>query len=105
MKHRTVIAICLLIMALAVIASCTGCAYGHVIAGQGADLATSAYGMDNGCSEGGISGNSLLTLAGIKVGVCGLVYWLDDDRLNAFAAGAGYGAAGWNLTQIERARR
>ena len=31
MKHRTVIAVCLLIMALAVIASCTGCAYGHVL--------------------------------------------------------------------------
>jgi len=105
MKHRTVITVCLIIIAAAIIYGCTGCAFRHAVLGQGADLATSAYGMDNGCSEAGISGNSLLTLVAIKVGVCGLVYWLDDDRLNAFAAGAGYGAAGWNLTQIERARR
>ena len=105
MKHRTVITVCLIIIAAAIIYGCTGCAFRHAVLGQGADLATSAYGMDNGCSETGISGNSLLTLAAIKAGLLAVTWLIGDEDVNAIVATAGYTAAAWNLTQIERAVR
>jgi hypothetical protein len=98
--HCRVILFCLVLCMICLILLITGCAYRHAVAGQGLDLATTAIGLNNGCSEAGISGDNLLVLAAIKVGVCGLVYWLDDARVNAFAATIGYGSAAWNVGVI-----
>jgi hypothetical protein len=105
MKHKTVIAICLTIAALALILLLTGCAYRHAVVGQCANVATTAWGRHEGLDEANpIVGDSLAGLVAIKAATLWLAYYLDDENVNAALAGAGWLAAGWDVSQIARSK-
>lgn len=107
-QSRRVWILCLLAAIALLVALLTGCgtARAHMYYGQGADLATTWYAIEDGAEESNPLADDVEDVAWMKAGVCCIVelaahIWPEyRDNIYKVGAWAGYLAGAQNVVQI-----